>query len=49
MKIRLLIALSALPFMLLAMSESLRAQQREMDPAARRIIIFVWVGFEPTT
>jgi len=44
MKIRLLIALSALPFMLLAMSESLRAQQREMDPAARRIIIFVWDG-----
>jgi arylsulfatase A-like enzyme len=44
MKIRLLILLNALPFMLLEMSASLRAQQREMDPAARRIIIFVWDG-----
>jgi predicted AlkP superfamily pyrophosphatase or phosphodiesterase len=44
MKMRLLILLGALPFMLLEMSASLRAQQREMDPAARRIIIFVWDG-----
>ena len=44
MKIRLLILLGALPFMLFGMSASLRAQQREMDPAARRIIIFVWDG-----
>jgi len=44
MKIRLLILLGALPFMLLAMSAGLRAQQREMDQAARRIIIFVWDG-----
>ena len=44
MKIRLLILLSALPFMLFGMSASLRAQQQEMGPGARRIIIFVWDG-----
>src|SRR6266478_2079148 len=44
MKIRLLIFLSALPFMLLGMTASLRAQQSEMTPAARRVIIFVWDG-----
>jgi arylsulfatase A-like enzyme len=44
MRIRLLILLSALPFMLFGISASLRAQQQEMGPAARRIIIFVWDG-----
>src|SRR6267378_4166204 len=44
MKIRLLIFLSALPFMLLGMTASLRAQQQETGPAARRVIIFVWDG-----
>ena len=44
MKMRLLIFLSALPFMLLGMTASLRAQQQETGPAARRVIIFVWDG-----
>jgi len=44
MKIRLLIFLSALPFMLLEMTAGLRAQQQETGPAARRVIIFVWDG-----
>jgi len=44
MKIRLLILLGALPFMLFGMSASLRAQQQETGPAARRVIIFVWDG-----
>ena len=44
MKIRLLIFLSALPFMLLGMTAGLRAQQQETGPAARRVIIFVWDG-----
>ena len=44
MKIRLFIFLSALPFMLLGMAASLRAQQQETGPAARRVIIFVWDG-----
>jgi hypothetical protein len=44
MKMRLLIFLSALPFMLLEMTSGLRAQQQETGPAARRIIIFVWDG-----
>jgi len=44
MKIRLLIFLSTLPFMLLGMTASLRAQQQETGPAARRVIIFVWDG-----
>ena len=44
MKIRLLILLTALPFMLFGMTASLRAQQPEMAPAARRVIIFVWDG-----
>src|SRR5882757_6475742 len=44
MKIRWFIFLSALPFMLLGMTASLRAQQQETGPAARRVIIFVWDG-----
>jgi arylsulfatase A-like enzyme len=44
MKMRLLILLTALPFMLFGMTASLRAQQPEMAPAARRVIIFVWDG-----
>ena len=44
MKMRLLILLSTLLFMLLGMTASLRAQQQETGPAARRIIIFVWDG-----
>ena len=44
MKIRLLILLTALPFMLFGMTASLRAQQPEMAPATRRVIIFVWDG-----
>src|SRR5262249_5696982 len=44
MKTRLLILLTALPFMLFGMTASLRAQQQETDPAARRIIIFVCDG-----
>ena len=42
MQKRLLVLLSALPFMLLGMTD-LRAQQ-ETGPAARRVIIFVWDG-----
>jgi arylsulfatase A-like enzyme len=42
MQKRLLVLLSALPFMLLGMTD-LRAQQ-ETRPAARRVIIFVWDG-----
>ena len=44
MKMRLLIVLSALPFMLLGMTPGLRAQQQEPSLAARRVIIFVWDG-----
>ena len=44
MKIRLLILLTALSVMLFGMTASLRAQQPEMAPAARRVIIFVWDG-----
>ena len=44
MKIRLFVFLSVLPFMLLGMTASLRAQQQETGPAARRVIIFVWDG-----
>src|SRR6266566_946925 len=44
MKIRLLILLTALSFMLFGMTASLRAQQPEMAPAARRVIVFVWDG-----
>src|SRR6266566_4341382 len=44
MKIRLLILLTALSVMLLAMTAGLRAQQRDMGPSARRVIVFVWDG-----
>jgi arylsulfatase A-like enzyme len=44
MRMRLLILLTALPFMLFGMTASLRAQQPEMATAARRVIIFVWDG-----
>ena len=44
MKMRLLILLSALSFILVGMTAGLRAQQQEMGPAARRVIIFVWDG-----
>src|SRR6266852_9579770 len=44
MKIRSLIFLSALSFMLLGLAGSLRAQQQDTGPAARRVIIFVWDG-----
>ena len=44
MKIRTLAFLSALSVMLLAMTAGLRAQQRDMGPSARRVIIFVWDG-----
>src|SRR3974390_2802753 len=42
MKIRSLIFVIALPFVLLVMNAGLRAQQQ--DPATRRVIIFVWDG-----
>ena len=44
MKARPLIFLSALSFMLLAMTAGLRAQPQETSAAARRVIIFVWDG-----
>src|SRR5260370_33281836 len=44
MKIRPLIFLSALSFMLLGLAGDLRAQQQDTGPAARRVIIFVWDG-----
>ena len=44
MKIRPLIFLSALSFMLLGLAGGLRAQQPDTGPAARKVIIFVWDG-----
>jgi arylsulfatase A-like enzyme len=44
MKIRPLIVLSALSFMLLGPAGGLRAQQQDAGSAARRVIIFVWDG-----
>jgi arylsulfatase A-like enzyme len=44
MKIRPLIFLSALSFMLLPLAGALRAQQQDTGPAPRRVIIFVWDG-----
>src|SRR5438067_6033214 len=44
MKIRTLAFLSALSVMLLAMTAGRRAQQQDMGPSARRVIIFVWDG-----
>jgi arylsulfatase A-like enzyme len=44
MKARLVIFLSALSFMLLGMTASLRTQPQETGAAARRVIVFVWDG-----
>ena len=44
MKMRLLILLSALPFMLFGLTAGLQAQQQATGPAARRVIVFVWDG-----
>jgi arylsulfatase A-like enzyme len=44
MKMRPLIFLSALWFMLLGLAGGLRAQPQDTGPAARRVIIFVWDG-----
>src|SRR6185295_4878595 len=44
MKIRPLIFLSALCFMLIGLAGGLRAQQQDTGPATRRVIIFVWDG-----
>src|SRR5215211_5948662 len=44
MRIRPLIFLIALSFMLLGLAGGLRAQQQDTGPAARRVIIFVWDG-----
>src|SRR5437588_11775152 len=44
MTIRLLVFLSALPFMLPGMPGALQAQQQETGPAGRRVIIFLWDG-----
>src|ERR1044071_3796068 len=44
MRIRPLIFLSALSFMLLGLAGGLRAQQQDTGPTARRVIIFVWDG-----
>src|SRR5437870_9661017 len=44
MKIRPLVFLSALSFMLLGLAGGLRAQQQSTGPAARKVIIFVWDG-----
>src|SRR2546430_16812261 len=44
MKIRPLIFLSALSFMLLGLAGGLRAQQQDTGQTARRVIIFVWDG-----
>src|SRR5215212_10532809 len=39
-----LVFLSALSFMLLSPVEALRAQQQDIGPSARRVIVFVWDG-----
>src|SRR5436190_5364090 len=44
MKIRPLIFLSVLSFMLIGLAGGLRAQQQDTGAAARRVIIFVWDG-----
>ena len=44
MRRQLLPFLSALPLIMLVSTAGLRAQQRETDPALRRVIIFVWDG-----
>src|SRR5437660_817593 len=44
MAIRILVFLSALSFFLLGSGSGLAAQQQDVGPAARRVIIFVWDG-----
>src|SRR6187551_28022 len=44
MKMRPVIFLSALSFMLIGLAGGLRAQQQDTGPAARRVIIFIWDG-----
>src|SRR5256885_16555300 len=44
MKIRPLIFVSVLSFMLIGLAGGLRAQQQDTGSAARRVIIFVWDG-----
>ena len=44
MRMRPLIFLSALSFMLLGLAGGLRAQQQDTGSAARRVIIFAWDG-----
>src|SRR4051812_15396086 len=44
MNIRLCFFLSALSFVLLAMTAEVRAQQPQTGPDARRVIVFVWDG-----
>src|SRR5882724_9355717 len=44
MKIRPLIFLSALSFMLLGLAGGLRAQQQDTGQTARRVLLFVWDG-----
>src|SRR5438132_6941323 len=44
MKIRTLIFLSVLIVVLLGMTVGLRAQQQDMGPSTRKVIIFVWDG-----
>ncbi|MFL6305081.1 MAG: alkaline phosphatase family protein [Candidatus Sulfotelmatobacter sp.] len=44
MKTRLFIFLIVLAFALLGMTAGSRAEQQDTDPAARRVIIFVWDG-----
>jgi arylsulfatase A-like enzyme len=44
MNMRSLVFLSALSFMLLSPVEALRAQQQDIGPSARRVIVFIWDG-----
>src|SRR5437660_1487492 len=44
MTIRILVFLSALSFFLLESGSGLAAQQQDVGPAARKVIIFVWDG-----
>jgi len=44
MKMRLLVFLSVFPFILLGMTSGLWAQQQDIGPSTRRVIIFVWDG-----
>src|SRR5947209_3730468 len=44
MKMRPLVFLTVLSFLLIGLAGGLRAQQQDTGPAARRVIIFVWDG-----